>query len=215
MITGMKKKPTIRKRGATSSATRRAKRTAFQTGRRKKPLHTRNNKHKPIAKNSSHHKLTAIVKSLPKQQGCSSLIYIQERNGKHIDQFFNASIFLTPKSGKSNKTHRKGGPVTSRIKNVSVRIATALSAVAHPVRIKILMKLLEGPMIYRSLQKLTKLKAGPLYHHINQLRLAGLILPKQRDLYELTRGGRNLSMIIMTLGSAVVDRRRRPLPLGS
>jgi len=66
-------------------------------------------------------------------------------------------------------------------------------------------------VIYRSLQQLTKLKAGPLYHHINQLRLAGLILPKQRDLYELSRSGRNLIMTVMALGSLVRDRRRRPL----
>jgi predicted transcriptional regulator len=73
----------------------------------------------------------------------------------------------------------------------------------------ILQLLLDGPATYRALQKATGLAAGPLYHHVNQLRLAGLILPKQRDLYELTRGGRNLYMIALTLAPLTGDRRRR------
>lgn len=79
------------------------------------------------------------------------------------------------------------------------------------MRLKILLKLLEGPATYRGMQKTTKLKAGPLYHHINQLRLSGLILPKQRDLYELTRGGRNLMLIAMAAAPLIADSRRRPV----
>jgi hypothetical protein len=71
-------------------------------------------------------------------------------------------------------------------------------------------KLLEGPATYGALQRLTKLKAGPLYHHVNQLRLGGLIRPKQRDLYELTRGGRNLILAILVAGPLINDSRRRP-----
>ncbi|MCH7595689.1 MAG: hypothetical protein IID35_03940 [Planctomycetes bacterium] len=73
------------------------------------------------------------------------------------------------------------------------------------------MKLLDGPCTYAALQKVSKLKAGPLYHHINQLRLSGLVLPKQRDLYELTRGGRNLALVAIVAGSVARDVRRRPL----
>lgn len=80
----------------------------------------------------------------------------------------------------------------------------------HAHRMRILGKLLAGPATYRSLQKATKLQAGPLYHHIAQLRLAGLILPKQRDLYELSRGGRNLVAIAHAAGKLVRDARRRP-----
>lgn len=90
-----------------------------------------------------------------------------------------------------------------------------MAAVGHPHRGKIMLKLLDGPATYRTLQKVTRLKAGPLYHHINQLRLAGLILPKQRDLYELTRGGRNLILAAMLLGPLIRDTRRRPLSKGS
>jgi len=81
-------------------------------------------------------------------------------------------------------------------------------ALAHAARVTIMLKLLEGPATYRSLQKTTSLKAGPLYHHINQLRLCGLILPKQRDLYELTRGGQGLILAGMAVAGLARDRRR-------
>jgi DNA-binding HxlR family transcriptional regulator len=86
----------------------------------------------------------------------------------------------------------------------------ALSVLGHAARLKLLAKLLEGPATYRALQRTTKLLAGPLYHHINQLRLARLILPKQRDLYELTRGGRNVFLIALAAGPLAADSRRRP-----
>lgn len=72
-----------------------------------------------------------------------------------------------------------------------------------------MLKMLEGPATYRALQKVTKLKAGPLYHHVNQLRLGGLILPKERDLYELTRGGRNLVLAVIVAEPLIADARRR------
>ena len=103
------------------------------------------------------------------------------------------------------------GPVRPTASGRQVaRLAAVLAAVGSPHRLKVLVKLLEGPATYRSLQKSTRLKAGPLYHHIAQLRLAGLIGPKQRDLYDLTRGGRNLVLVALTLPSLVRDRRPRP-----
>jgi DNA-binding HxlR family transcriptional regulator len=92
------------------------------------------------------------------------------------------------------------------------RLAAVLSALGSAYRVQILVKLLEGPGTYRTLQKATRLKAGPLYHHVAQLRLAGLIGPKERDLYELTRGGRNLILVVLTLPKLIKDPRRRPLP---
>ncbi len=99
-------------------------------------------------------------------------------------------------------------------RRISSRTCQSLAAVGHLQRAQILSKLLEGPATYRALQRVTKLKAGPLYHHINQIRLAGLILPKQRDLYELTRGGRNLILTVMAVGPLIRDPRRRPVPEG-
>ena len=89
------------------------------------------------------------------------------------------------------------------------RVCEAFAALGNSARVVILQLLLDGPATYRALQRTTGLAAGPLYHHVNQLRLAGLILPKQRDLYELTRGGRNLYSAALAVASLALDRRRR------
>jgi len=78
--------------------------------------------------------------------------------------------------------------------------------------LQILTALLYGPATYRTLQKASKLKAGPFYHHINQLRLAGFLGPKTRDLYVLTRAGRNALLVALSLAPLLKDRRIRPLP---
>ncbi len=108
-----------------------------------------------------------------------------------------------------------GGGAVGGLKRTLPGLCRALAAVGHVQRARIMAKLLEGPVTYRGLRQVTKLKAGPLYHHINQLRLAGLILPKQRDLYELTRGGRNLILDVMVVGPLIRDRRRRPVGGGT
>ena len=98
-----------------------------------------------------------------------------------------------------------------RLKRVLPRMAPTLAALGHADRARIVAKLLEGPATYRALQKLTKMKPGPLYYHLGELRSAGLILPKQRDLYELTRGGRNLALVMAAAEPLVRDKRRRPV----
>ena len=94
------------------------------------------------------------------------------------------------------------------------KLAGLLAAVGSRHRLGLLLKLLEGPATYAGLRKATKLKAGPLYHHIAQLRLAGLIGPKERDLYELTRGGRNVVLVALTLPALARDKRPRPVAVG-
>lgn len=91
------------------------------------------------------------------------------------------------------------------------RAAAVLAALGHAQRLVILLKLLEGPATYRGLSRATGLKAGPLYHHIRQLRLAGLLLSRARDLYELTRGGRNAAAACLVLSRLAGDK--RPLPV--
>lgn len=98
----------------------------------------------------------------------------------------------------------------ARLRRGILRTVPALAALGHSQRARMMVKLLEGPATYRTLQRLTKMKAGPLYYHINELRSAGLVMPKQRDLYELTRGGRNLTLVAAVADVLVRDRRRRP-----
>ncbi len=69
------------------------------------------------------------------------------------------------------------------------RVARLLTAMAHPKRIQILLKLLGGEATHKLLARTTGLKPGPLYHHLRELRMAELIGPKVRDLYVLTPAG--------------------------
>jgi hypothetical protein len=73
-------------------------------------------------------------------------------------------------------------------------------------RIRIMAKLFEGPATYQSLCKASKLQSGPLYHHIGLLRSAGMVGPKERDLYALTRTGRSLLIGTMLLTRLVSGR---------
>jgi len=82
------------------------------------------------------------------------------------------------------------------------QIAYLLDALGHEQRIRILLKLLGGEATHKMLSKETGLKAGPLYHHIRELRTAGLVGPKVRDLYTLTRKGRRAIMSAMAIGKA-------------
>lgn len=91
-------------------------------------------------------------------------------------------------------------------------LAEVLAAVGSPHRLAMLCQLLEGPATYQSLRRRVRLQAGPLYHHINQLRSARLIGPKVRDTYSLTRAGRNVVLILLSLSPLLRDARPRPVP---
>jgi len=78
-------------------------------------------------------------------------------------------------------------------------LARLLAAIAHPQRIAVLRLLLAGEATHKALSKATGLKAGPLYYHIRELRSAGLIGPKVRDLYMLTKRGRRVTLGILAL----------------
>jgi len=144
--------------------------------------------------------------------GCAAVLLLTEHAGREVD-----AVAIEQRVGAKppkSKPPVRGRPIDSKSRErIKLGAATcrALSAAGHPVRAAILAKLLEGPATYQALQKTTKATTGPLYHHVNQLRLAGLILPKQRDLYELTRGGRNLLLAAACIEPLIKDRRRRPV----
>ena len=143
-------------------------------------------------------------------EGLSALLLVDEWGGGSHEQVCQvARIGVRPE--KPSLPKRLAASVGRRRFRASAATCRAFAAAGHPTRVKLLAKLVEGPATYRSLQTTTKLAAGPLYHHINQLRLARLILPKQRDLYELTRGGRNLVAAMAALEPLLRDGRRRPV----
>ncbi len=95
-------------------------------------------------------------------------------------------------------------PITARHRQ---RLGVVLDAAASTHRLAILELLLGGPATYQHLQKTTGLKVGPLYHHVNQLRAAGLIGPKERDLYWLTQSGRILVLVLQAAAPHLTSRR--------
>jgi len=88
------------------------------------------------------------------------------------------------------------------------RLAAIMAAAGHPKRLVILAELLGGAAIYRQLVRATDMKAGPLYHHINKLRLAGLVRVLGRDLYDLTETGRAVFLALLA-ADGLVHRGKR------
>lgn len=138
-------------------------------------------------------------------------VTIAERNGSTWE----VAHHVCSVTSKDPAGPRGGGELERRVRRpvgggatISEGTCVSLAAVGHPMRGKILLKLLCEKATYSDLQRTTKLQAGPLYHHINQLRMAGLIGPKQRDTYELTRSGRNLIMIIAAAAPLIRNGRR-------
>jgi hypothetical protein len=162
-----------------------------------------------------------LFPQLKKKDGCGAMLVVAERAGAESDvasRVFEIGLSVKETGrGVEAKVAGRGAKGSKKASargalRVFPRTCRVLAAVGHEQRVRLLAKLLEGPATYRALQRVTRLKAGPLYHHINQLRLAGLILPKQRDLYELTRGGRNLILATIVIGPLIRDSRRRPVP---
>ena len=87
--------------------------------------------------------------------------------------------------------------------------ATIMGSLGHPHRLIILQRLLRGAASYRDLHEAAKLKAGPLYHHVSTLRLAGLICAKKRDIYELTELGQYLALVSAIIPKLVRARSKR------
>jgi DNA-binding transcriptional ArsR family regulator len=75
------------------------------------------------------------------------------------------------------------------------RLARLFSALANPHRIAMLNAMFAGAGTYAQLAEQLGLKAGPLYHHVRELRLAGLVALQQRDLYRLTDRGKDALML--------------------
>jgi len=159
----------------------------------------------------------------PAGLGLAAMVAVVEGTGAGWNQAVAVADRLTPIPRSRAARSAEGGlrpeHTNSRAARALLRasrtkeLARVLGALGSAHRLRILFKLLEGAATYRTLQKVTGLKAGPLYHHISQLRLAELVGPKQRDLYELTRAGRNVVVVASVLGALSRDRRPRPAPV--
>lgn len=65
-------------------------------------------------------------------------------------------------------------------------LARVFAALASPVRIQLLRRVLEGPRTSQELQLLPGVGGvGQLYHHLKELLAAGLLIQRKRSLYEI------------------------------
>lgn len=144
----------------------------------------------------------------PADSQCQAVVTVSERSGSRKDRAhgsFAVGPAVIQRSAKFMRNRRLMKSALNELQRPMAR--QALAALGHPMRVRILAKLLEGTMVYQAMKKLTRLQPGPLYHHINQLRLSGLVNSKERNLYELTRGGRNLILVTLAARTIIVDRR--------
>ena len=104
-------------------------------------------------------------------------------------------------------SHFNGGPVAADAcgpflkKAKNQEVASLLSALANPHRVAICKSLLSGPKCHTELRAICHLNAGPLYHHLRELKLAGYLAPPQRDRYALSTRGRDMLLIALSVSA--------------
>jgi len=77
-----------------------------------------------------------------------------------------------------------------------------LGAISHPARLGIIRALLRGPLTSGELSEAVSLgSAGRLYHHLGELMKAGVVLQRQRGVYEVP--GRNVVPFLGLLACAL------------
>ena len=69
------------------------------------------------------------------------------------------------------------------------RMARVFAALGSPRRLAMLGAIFDGAGSYAELVRRLNMKAGPLYHHVRELRLAGLLESDARDSYRLSKRG--------------------------
>lgn len=85
------------------------------------------------------------------------------------------------------------------------RIAKLCNAMANPRRVAMLKAIFTGAGSYAQLADTLGLKAGPLYHHVRELRLAGLLELARRDTYRLTQYGK-YALLLACLSESLLSK---------
>jgi len=85
------------------------------------------------------------------------------------------------------------------------RIAKLCNAMANARRVAMLKAIFTGSGSYAQLSEALGLKAGPLYHHVRELRLAGLLELAQRDTYRLTEYGK-YALLLACLSESLLSK---------
>lgn len=93
---------------------------------------------------------------------------------------------------------RPRAALTARID--AAQVAGKLGGLAHPDRIRLAIAMMTGADTHLKLSTETRLAAGPLYHHLRAMQLAGLVHQPSRNFYTLTEQGEMLLLIAACIG---------------
>ena len=89
------------------------------------------------------------------------------------------------------------------------KISEILTALANPVRLRILSRLLKGETEFSELQKTTGLSKTALTHHLNNLSDSEIIENPKRGLYQLREDGKNILASIVDTYTCSVWKRQQ------
>jgi len=149
--------------------------------------------------------LPAWVSGRSSVHGRAAVLEVAHRDGKRTRRSAGRAEASVKANGKIRSAEvlavRVGDRLNRRFDGRA--LAALLTGVAHAQRLAILGELLRGSATYAQLVKATGQASGPLYHHINKLRLSGVVRPAARDLYELTPLGEDVTLALMALGKLV------------
>ena len=127
------------------------------------------------------------------QYGVAVLVAIAERWGAEGELHCTRQEALFPRPGLPPKTallDRARPEVLARM----------LSGFAHPDRIRLARAVLTGANTHHLLADASRLKTGPLYHHLRELERAGLLARTARNAYAITDFGRIALFVTAVLG---------------
>jgi DNA-binding HxlR family transcriptional regulator len=93
--------------------------------------------------------------------------------------------------------------IARRASRSTDRVARRFDALGHPIRLRMLGRLLIRSSTHRELSRVTGFAAGPLYHHLRLLERTGLIEVPKRNEYRLTPLGRKIALFLPALEKLV------------
>jgi DNA-binding transcriptional ArsR family regulator len=132
----------------------------------------------------------AVPKALA---GRATLILETRQTGRRVRLRGAGTLPMKPANRKTMTKHLAG-------------LAATLAALGSAERMEVLLALSAGRSTHAELALWTGLRPGPLYHHLNRLRLAGLLEISRRNVYELSRPGREALLAALAFADA---RKRR------
>jgi hypothetical protein len=125
---------------------------------------------------------------VPKGERFWALDELQERSGPpyESDRSSGSLVFagVTTTRGAGSLVWQEEHPLPGVLEADWRPAAVLLSALAHPIRLELLRRLLDGARSTADLQEIPDLgTTGQLYHHLRDLQAAGLVVARSRNHY--------------------------------